>query len=305
MNNLNLRQLEIFVTIVESGSFTEAANRLYLAQSTVSSHIKTLEDALHTVLFNREAKKCLTLTDNGKRVYNFAKEIVRKCSDLESDLEKEFKNELIIGASTVPSYELVPRLVAKFMEEHPNCRVTIKGGNSERIQQMLVDQSIHIGFIGTADNRQALSYECVSKDHLILITPNNEHFRAFKESGAYGKQLLTEPFIFRESDSATQKYAYNYLTSMGESRELNVVAYASNTDTIMSLVERGVGVTILSQVVAKEKIKAGKVLAFDLDEVPLKRNIYMARLKKGYVNQLANDFASMTTTVPPTTILVF
>ncbi len=305
MNNLNLRQLEIFVTIVESGSFTEAANRLYLAQSTVSSHIKTLEDALHTVLFNREAKKCLTLTDNGKRVYNFAKEIVRKCSDLENDLDKEFKNELIIGASTVPSYELVPRLVAKFMESHPNCRVTIKGGNSERIQQMLVDQSIHIGFIGTADNRQALSYECVSKDHLILITPNNEHFKKLKDSGAYGKQLLTEPFIFRESDSATQKYAYNYLTSMGESRELNVVAYASNTDTIMSLVERGVGVTILSNTVAKEKIKAGKVLAFELDEVPLKRNIYMARLKKGYVNQLANDFAAMTTTVPATCMLVF
>ena len=305
MNNLNLRQLEIFVTIVESGSFTEAANRLYLAQSTVSSHIKTLEDSLHTVLFNREAKKCLTLTDNGKRVYNFAKDIVRKCSDLESDLEKEFKNELIIGASTVPGHELVPRLVAKFMEDRPNCRVTIKGGNSERIQQMLVDQSIHIVFIGTADNRQALSYECVSKDHLILATPNTERFANLKAQGVYGKELLTEPFIFRESDSATQKYAYNYLTSMGESRELNVVAYASNTNTILSLVERGLGVTILSQTVAKDKIKNGKILAFDLDDEPLKRNIYMARLKKGYSNQLVNEFASMVTTVPAVTMLVF
>lgn len=305
MNNLNLRQLEIFVTIVESGSFTEAANRLYLAQSTVSSHIKTLEDALHTVLFNREAKKCLTLTDNGKRVYNFAKDIVRKCANLESDLEKEFKNELIIGASTVPSFDLVPRLVARFMQDHPNCRVTIKGGNSERIQQMLVDQSIHIGFIGTADNRQALSYECVSKDHLILVAPNNERFEEMKNRGVYGKELLTEPFIFRESDSATQKYAYNYLTSMGESRELNVVAYASNTNTILGLVERGLGVTILSQTVAKDKIKTGKVLPFELDEEPLKRNIYMARLKKGYSNQLVNEFASMVTTVPPSCVLIF
>ena len=300
MNNLNLRQLEIFVTIVESGSFTEAANRLYLAQSTVSSHIKTLEDTLHTVLFNREAKKCLTLTDNGKRVYNFAKDIVRKCSDLENDLDKEFKNELVIGASTVPSYELVPKLVAKFMETHPNCRVTIKGGNSERIQQMLVDQSIHIGFIGTADNRQALSYDCISRDHMVLITPNTEHFRKLHEQGVYGKDLLTEPFIFRESDSATQRYAYGYLTSLGESRELNVVAYTSNTNTIVSLVERGVGVTILSQIVAREKIKAGKVLSFQLDEEPLKRNIFMARLKKGYNNQLVQDFASMVTTIPAT-----
>lgn len=296
MNNLNLRQLEIFVTIVESGSFTEAASRLYLAQSTVSSHIKTLEDALHTVLFNREAKKRLTLTDNGKRVYNFAKDIVRKCSDLESDLDKEFKNELIIGASTVPGFDLVPRLVARFMEERPNCRVTIKGGNSETIQQMLIDQSIHLGFIGTADNRQALSYECIAKDHLILVTCNNEHFQKIRDSGIYGKELLTEPFIFRESDSATQKYAYNYLSSMGESRELNVVAYASNTNTILGLVEQGLGVTILSYTVAREKVESGKILAFDLDQAALNRNIYMARLKKGYSNQLVNEMAALAVT---------
>ncbi len=298
MNNLNLRQLEIFVTIVESGSFTEAASRLYLAQSTVSSHIKTLEDALHTVLFNREAKKRLTLTDNGKRVYNFAKDIVRKCSDLESDLDKEFKNELIIGASTVPSHNPVPQLVARFMEEHPNCRVTIRGGNSETIQQMLIDQSIHLGFIGTADNRQALSYECIAKDHLVLATCNNDYFAAKKAAGVYGKELLTEPFIFRESDSGTQRYAFNYLSSMEEPRELNVVAYASNTNTILGLVEQGLGVTILSQTVAREKIETGRILAFDVDEVPLTRNIYMARLKKGYVNQLVSDFAAMVSSIP-------
>ena len=84
-----------------------------------------------------------------------------------------------------------------------------------------------------------------------------------------------------------------------------MVAYASNTNTILGLVERGLGVTILSQTVARDKIKTGKILAFELDEEPLKRNIYMAMLKKGYSNQLVNEFAAMVTTVPPSYVLIF
>ena len=57
--NISLKQLEIFVTIVECGNFTEAGRRMYLAQSTVSSHISALEEALHVALFRRESKRSI------------------------------------------------------------------------------------------------------------------------------------------------------------------------------------------------------------------------------------------------------
>ena len=76
MNEVNLRQLEVLAAVVEYGSFTEAGNRLYLAQSTVSSHIRGLEEALHVVLFRRESKRRVLLTPEGKRVYQYAREIL-------------------------------------------------------------------------------------------------------------------------------------------------------------------------------------------------------------------------------------
>ena len=66
MLDINLKQLEVFVTTAEYGSFTRAADTLYLSQSTVSSHIRGLEDSLHTMLFYRSAKRkhwaCFCLT---------------------------------------------------------------------------------------------------------------------------------------------------------------------------------------------------------------------------------------------------
>ena len=70
--NISLKQLEIFVTIVECGNFTEAGRRMYLAQSTVSSHISALEEALRVSLFRRESKRSIELTADGKRVYEYA-----------------------------------------------------------------------------------------------------------------------------------------------------------------------------------------------------------------------------------------
>ena len=68
MDRLNFRQLEIFVAVVDAGSFTAAADRLYLAQSTVSDNIRALEELLHIKLFRRESKRRLLLTSEGKRV---------------------------------------------------------------------------------------------------------------------------------------------------------------------------------------------------------------------------------------------
>ena len=76
MERLNLRQLEIFSAVVDAGSFTAAAEKLYLAQSTVSDNVRALEELLHLKLFHRESKRRLTLTLEGKRVYRYAQDIL-------------------------------------------------------------------------------------------------------------------------------------------------------------------------------------------------------------------------------------
>lgn len=277
MGNINLKQLEVLAAVVECGSFTEAANRLYMAQSTVSSHIHALEEILQASLFHRGAKKSGTLTDDGKRVYQLAKDVLDKCRDLETGMVEEKRNELRIGASTAPGCQLVPSCVAAFSRSHPDCCVSLKHGDSGGVQEMLLEREIQVGFVGSADNRQELSYECIAKDHLVLIAPCQDHYAAMQAEGRLGRELLTEPLLSREYGSGTQEMVDNYLTGAQlPAGGVRVAAYVSNPVTLQKLVAEGMGVAIVSYLTVQERVAAGEVLAFELEERPVERNIYIA-----------------------------
>ena len=292
--NISLKQLEVFVTIVECGNFTEAGKRLYLAQSTVSSHITALEEALRVSLFRRESKRTIELTADGKRVYQYAKDVVGKCNALEEASALEERRELVIGASTAPSKSLLPQQMLKFQRQHPECCLVVRGGDSEQIQQMVLDGDVQIGFVGSTDNRQQLCYERIARDRLVLITPNTPRFARLQAQGMLGRDLLSEPLIFRDRGSGTQKMIDNYLSNLGmEDYVPDIRFYAADPEMILSLVAGGAGVSVLSERSARERIRSGELLAFDLEEKPLYRNIYMVYQKKGAMSELAKAFVIM------------
>ena len=82
---MNLKQLEAFVQVAQSGSFSKAAKQLYLTQPTVSAHISSLEKELDARLFVRNTKE-VSLSEDGKTLYNYAKQII----DLEHKIEETF-----------------------------------------------------------------------------------------------------------------------------------------------------------------------------------------------------------------------
>ena len=293
MGNINLKQLEVFAAVVECGSFTEAANQLYMAQSTVSSHIHALEAILLTPLFHRGAKKNGALTDDGKRVYQLAKDVLEKCRDLETGMVEEKGSELRLGASTAPGCQLVPSYVAAFCRRRPDCCVSLKHGDSGGIQEMLLEREIQLGFVGSADNRQELSYECIAKDHLVLIAPCQDHYAAMQAEGRLGRELLTEPLLSREYGSGTQEMVDNYLAGVRlPAGGVRVAAYVSNPVTLEKLVAEGMGVAIVSYLTVEERVAAGEVLSFELEERPVERNIYMAWRTKGELTPAAKEFSA-------------
>ena len=291
MGNISLKQLEVLAAVVECGSFTEAANQLYMAQSTVSSHIHALEETLQTSLFCRGAKKSGTLTDDGKRVYQLAKDVLDKCRDLETGMVEEKRRELRIGASTAPGCQLVPSYVAAFSRLCPGCCVSLKHGDSGAVQEMLLEREIQVGFVGSADNRQELSYECIAKDRLVLITPRQDRYAAMQAEGRLGRELLSEPILSREYGSGTQEMVDNYLTgAQPPAGGVRAAAYVSNPVTLQKLVAEGMGVAIVSYLTVQERVTAGEVLAFELEERPVERNIYIAWRTRGELSQAAKEF---------------
>ena len=294
MERLNLRQLEIFSAVVDAGSFTAAAEKLYLAQSTVSDNVRALEELLHLKLFHRESKRRLTLTLEGKRVYRYAQDILGRCSALLLDVAVDSALELTLGASTVPAQSLLPGYMARFARENPACRCTLLCGDSAAVQQMLLNGDIHLGFVGSADDRQDLIYEPIAEDRLVLITPNTPRFAALKTQGVLGRELFREPFLFRERGSGTQKVIDNYLSEIRlDPQVIPTVAYVSDPTVLQRLVAEGTGVSILSALAVQETVAAGQLLQFELDETPVRRSIYMARRRKSSMSSPARTFAEL------------
>ena len=294
MERLNLRQLEIFSAVVDAGSFTAAAEKLYLAQSTVSDNVRALEELLHLKLFHRESKRRLTLTLEGKRVYRYAQDILGRCSALLLDVAVDSALELTLGASTVPAQSLLPGYMARFARENPACRCTLLCGDSAAVQQMLLNGDIHLGFVGSADDRQDLIYEPIAEDRLVLITPNTPRFAALKTQGVLGRELFREPFLFRERGSGTQKVIDNYLSEIRlDPQVIHTVAYVSDPTVLQRLVAEGTGVSILSALAVQETVAAGQLLQFELDETPVRRSIYMSRRRKSSMSSPARTFAEL------------
>ena len=110
---MEFKQLEAFVAVVDYGSFSEAARRLYLTQPTISAHISSLEKELNARFFVRNTKE-VKLSDDGKELYRYARQMI----DLQKKIEERFetgksesKHLITIAASTIQAQYLLPEIL--------------------------------------------------------------------------------------------------------------------------------------------------------------------------------------------------
>lgn len=301
MTDINFKQLEAFVAVVEHNSFTKAADDLYLTQSTVSAHIRGLEDTLGCRLFDREAKKKIVLTEVGQVAYTHAKDILARCHRLKEAVDRGNRSvELAVGASTVAAIYILPGLLSEFLKRSGDCRCVLKRGDSRRVTELLRNGDIQVGFVGAAPESDEFEVCPILRDRMVIITENSPRFRAMRERNADAAELLREPVIFREEGSGSRTVADAALARLGIRVDaLNKIAEMDNPENIKSYVASGMGVSIISAHAAEDFAADGRVLVFDLEEGGTYRNIYMIYEKDNDMGALERDFISFVKSSSP------
>ena len=274
MLDISIRQLEVFVATAEYCSFTKAAEDLHLTQSTVSMHIRTLEELLGACLIERGARKKVILTEEGKRVYSTAKDILSRMEALQEGRTEGREEPLRIGTSTVPAQYLLPKLLSGYMKKHPQAKYILRRGDSEQMLVCLKKGEVRIGFTGYKNGDRSLIFQEIARDHLVLITENSEPFRIMQEAGKKGQDLLHLPMIAREESSGTQHAADAFLQWLGV-RDVNIVARMDNPESIKISVGEGMGVSIISDLAVSAEVRAGKLLAFPFAPEAEERKLYV------------------------------
>lgn len=292
MLEFSLKQLEIFATVARVGSFTGAAQELYLTQSTVSAHIQALEHALGGPLFQRSARRQVCLTWQGEAVLPVAREILDRCRTLEGIIRPcEEGATLHLAASTVPAQCLLPGLMAGFSKKRPGCRFRLRKGDSDQVHRLLEEGSVAIGFAGAALDSERFSYEPVLRDRLVLITANTLRFRTLRDQGTLGRELLGEPMLCREVGSGTRQRFDTYLERIGmDPCSLHVVAQIDQPDAILGAVSASLGVSVCSALAAQDRLEQGSLLSFELEEEGCCRSLYLVTRRDRVLTDLEACF---------------
>lgn len=274
---MNLKQLEAFVKVAETKSFSEAAKQLFLTQPTVSAHVSALEKELNTCFLIRNTRG-VELSESGKELYAYAVQMLEIEKTIKGRFGKEIKpegNVLRIGASTVPAQYILPNVMSTFYAEYPGEKLKLFETDSEGVIDMILSHHIDIGFTGTVIEKGNCKYLPFYEDELVALTPANEKFVEKLCSGQIlADWIMDEPVILREEGSGTKKEAEKMLAEQGiDMKKLKLAALMENQETIKRSVSKGMGVTILSKLAAEEELKNGTLLAFPLGSQGGKRMI--------------------------------
>ena len=289
---MNLKQLESFSYIIETNSFSEAAKKLFLTQPTISSHISLLEKELSTQLLIRTTKDVIP-TDAGKKLYTYAKQMLQ----IQNTILEEFhvksddeKNVITLGASSIPEQYILPEILPKYLKKNKN-EFKIGRGDSFEIINQVVNKEIEIGLVGTQIETSNCIFEPFYKDKLVVITPVNQKYLQMKEEGFHIKDLLKEPIIMREEGSGTRKEIKKFLNHMKiNDGSLYITATLNSTEAIKRSVANNMGISIIANLAVQNYIKEKRVLAFDLAEENIYRNLYIVRNKEMYMSKSSLKF---------------
>lgn len=277
---MDIRRLEAFAKVYELGSFSKAANDLYLSQPTISTHVAGLESELGVVLFDRMGRKVLP-TQAADVLYAYAGKVFENIEAAQAEiaaLQERISGEFSIGGSTIPAHYLLPDLVAEFHKSYPEVAISLKVGDTEKIVDMVASGELICGMVGAELDRQDLEFIRLFEDQMVVIAAP-EFIKQTGEISA--KRLLGYPWVNREQGSGTRRAIEKALDTAGaDARSMNVVMTVESTQAVIQFVRAGLGVSATSRIAAKEYLDSGRLVEVPIKGLAMERWFYLVRHRR-------------------------
>lgn len=173
---MDFTTLRYFVEIAREENMTRAANRLHISQSALSKRLASLEERLGTKLFRRRSFS-IELTDEGRRLYERAQELLQLHDKIESefrDLHEPLGGTLAFGMAEARSVELVAKTVRRLKESAPKLLCRIESGDTALMTMLLEKGILDFGLVvEEPDPRKFHAIELPAKDRWVLILPKD------------------------------------------------------------------------------------------------------------------------------------
>lgn len=246
---LDTRRLSIFTAVAEEGSFTAAADRLYLTQSAVSQQMAILEREIGLTLMER-LPRGIRLTPAGQLLAERTRSLLIDLSSIEQEMHRltELPKRVRLGTFATAGAHLIPLVVQQYRQQHRDAQLVVTACQPADLADQLLDGSIHVGlwwdydFAPRAD--QGLQREHLLDDPLLVLLPAGHPAAEAADGDALRlKDLAAEPWVARSHDAPYDVAFESMCRICGF--EPDIVFRTEDYQSIQGLVAAGIGVGVV------------------------------------------------------------
>lgn len=288
---MDLRQLEVFLGVIEHRTVTRAAEKLYLSPGAVSLQLKNLAAELKTELFVRSGKNIVPTSD-AQRLAVHARELLKKMRDIRQDFEKSPDHDRhsfhLASSATTLIYRMGPPL-RQVRRRYPHADVHVTVAPTEKIVAGLLDRSYDLGLISLPLDNPALTILPLYEEELLIIRPQPEPVRGSSIETVRPAELDNAPFLLFPPQSNMRALINRFFADLDI--HPRVTMEADDTEVIKHMVEAGFGYSILPQYAL-----AGRGARFQKLRVAgrrLVRQQALAMAKTSYPRALTSEIAKL------------
>ncbi|MBT8061608.1 MAG: LysR family transcriptional regulator [Gammaproteobacteria bacterium] len=287
IRHASLRQLQVFEAIVRLGSFTRAAEELFLTQPTVSMQTKKLADVMGVELFEHVGRN-ITPTEAGMELYSACRQVFESLANLEmkiDDLKGLKRGHLRIGVITTAKY-LAPEMLGQFSRLYPGIELSLKVTNRDRIIERLHANEDNLYITGLPDEDLDIEVFPFAPNPLVVIAPR-EHPLVGRKNVSL-KEVSQEPFIMREPGSGTRDATLRLFNAHG-CRPRVRMELGSN-EAIKHAVVGGLGLSVLSLHTLLMEGTKGPVAILNVKDFPIMRQWFIVYPRGKELSLVARTF---------------
>jgi DNA-binding transcriptional LysR family regulator len=288
---MNLHQLRVFYEVARARSFTAAANQLRLTQPATTWQIKRLEEA-YELRFLERAGKRVSLTEEGKVLFDFAGRILRLAGEAEealADLRGLPLGMLRIDATYICGDYYLPALLEALHRRHPGIRYQIGIGNSSQVIENTLAQKNDIGISAQDPAHPRLEARRIMSDLLVGVVGRTHSFARRRAIAV--RELAGQPLILREKGSSPRGVVDDILSRHGVVP--TVIMESASTSAIKRFVENGVGMAILSQEVVRKELRDKTLHQVLFTDAEIAYHFYLIRHKDRWVSRALSAFVEL------------
>ena len=298
IRHTTFRQMQIFEAIVRLGSFTRAAEELFLTQPTVSTQFKKLSDAIGMPLLDQSGRKLKT-TEAGGELYQAVRQIFNTLADLDTriaGIKGLREGRLRLGVISTAKY-FAPEILGDFYRQYPGLDISLKVTNRERIFERMQDNEDDLYILGQPPEKKlGLKAYPFAPNPLVVIAAQDHPLT--RESNISIERLAEEPFISREVGSGIRDTSMRLFAARGLMP--NIRMELGSNEAIKHTVVAGLGVAILSLHTLVFEGTEGPVDVLDVEGFPIERTWYLVHTRDKVLSPIASAFLEFARASEPT-----